>query len=30
MLIHIGRNVEVYVDDKLVKCVKENSHLDNL
>jgi len=26
----IGRNVEVYVNDMLIKSVTENSHLDNL
>ena len=26
----IGRNVEVYVDDMLVKSLDEGSHLDNL
>ena len=26
----IGRNVEVYVDDMLVKSIDEGSHLDNL
>ena len=26
----IGRNVEVYVDDMLVKNAKETLHLDNL
>ena len=26
----IGRNVEVYVDDMLVKSTKEAQHLDNL
>ena len=26
----IGRNVEVYVDDMLVKSINEGSHLDNL
>ena len=26
----IGRNVEVYVDDMLVKCIDEGSHLDDL
>ena len=31
MFIHqIGRNVEVYVDDMLVKSKKEGRHLDNL
>ena len=25
----IGRNVEVYVDDMLVKSAKENNHLDD-
>ena len=27
---HIGRNVEVYVDDMLVKSREEKSHLDEL
>lgn len=27
---HIGRNVEVYVDDMLVKSLDEGSHLDDL
>ena len=27
---HIGRNVEVYVDDMLVKSREEKSHLDDL
>ena len=27
---HIGRNVEVYVDDMLVKSIDEGSHLDDL
>ena len=27
---HIGRNVEVYVDDMLVKSAQEVSHLDDL
>ena len=26
----IGRNVQVYVDDMLVKSLRENNHLDNL
>ena len=26
----IGRNMEVYVDDMLVKSKEENTHLDNL
>jgi len=26
----IGRNMEVYVDDMLVKSKKESTHLDNL
>ena len=26
----IGRNVQVYVDDMLVKSLHENNHLDNL
>ena len=26
----IGRNVEVYLDDMLVKSIDEGSHLDNL
>ena len=26
----IGRNVEVYVDDMLVKSIDEGSHLDDL
>ena len=26
----IGRNVEVYVDDMLVKSARETQHLDNL
>ena len=26
----IGRNVQVYVDDMLVKSLRENDHLDNL
>ena len=26
----IGRNVQVYVDDKLVKSLREDDHLDNL
>ena len=26
----IGRNVQVYVDDMLVKCRKEDDHLDDL
>jgi len=30
MLIQqIGRNVEVYIDDMLVKSAKENNHLDD-
>ena len=31
MFIHqIGRNVQVYVDDMLVKSLHENDHLDDL
>ena len=31
MFMHqIGRNVQVYVDDKLVKSLRENDHLDDL
>ena len=31
MFMHqIGRNVQVYVDDMLVKSLRENNHLDNL
>ena len=31
MLTHqIGRNVQVYVDDMLVKSLRENDHLDDL
>ena len=26
----IGRNVQVYMDDMLVKCQQEDDHLDNL
>ena len=26
----IGRNVQVYVDDMLVKSIQEDDHLDNL
>ena len=26
----IGRNVQVYVDDMLVKSLRENNHLDDL
>ena len=26
----IGRNVEVYMDDMLVKSVREDDHLNNL
>ena len=28
--LQIGRNVEVYVDDMLVKSIDEGSHLDDL
>ena len=27
---HIGRNVKVYVDDMLVKCMDEANHFDDL
>ena len=31
MFMHqIGRNVQVYVDDMLVKSLHENDHLDDL
>ena len=31
MFMHqIGRNVQVYVDDMLVKSLRENDHLDDL
>ena len=31
MFMHqLGRNVQVYVDDMLVKSVRENDHLNNL
>ena len=31
MFMHqLGRNVQVYVDDMLVKSVRENDHLSNL
>ena len=26
----IGRNVQVYMDDMLVKSIREDDHLDNL
>ena len=26
----IGRNIQVYVDDMLVKSLRENNHLDDL
>ena len=26
----IGRNMEVYTDDMLIKCKEEDTHLDNL
>ena len=31
MFVHqIGRNVQVYVDDMLVKSLRKDNHLDNL
>ena len=31
MFVHqIGRNIQVYVDDMLMKSLREDDHLDNL